>query len=84
VTRFLLLAFLLILVGRALTRLFLGIVEGATPRPQKRSGPPEKGEIMVRDPVCGTFVLPSRSLTLKGKSGVQHFCSDKCRDAWRP
>ncbi len=81
-TRFLLFALLLFLVGRAISRLFMGIVEGAAPRPQAGSGQPEKGETMVRDPVCGTFVLPSRSLVLKGKGGIQHFCSEKCRDAW--
>ncbi len=82
-TRFLLFALLFILIGRALSRLFMGIVEGAAPRPREQSGPPSKGETMVRDPVCGTFVVPSRSIAVKGKDGVLYFCSEKCRQAWR-
>jgi hypothetical protein len=83
VTRFLLFAVLFFLVGRALRRLFSGIVDGVAARPLPRSGPPDRGETMVRDPVCGTFVVPSRSLALKGKKTVHHFCSVKCRDAWK-
>jgi YHS domain-containing protein len=38
---------------------------------------------MARDPVCGTFVLPERALTLvDGRSRV-FFCSDVCRDKYR-
>jgi YHS domain-containing protein len=37
---------------------------------------------MVRDPVCGTFVLPSRSVSARDRSGVHHFCSDRCRQAY--
>jgi len=45
--------------------------------------PPEKGELMVRDPVCGTFVLPSRSVSMRDRSGTHHFCSDRCRQAYQ-
>jgi YHS domain-containing protein len=38
---------------------------------------------MVRDPVCGTFVLPSRSSSLRDKAGTHHFCSDTCRRAYQ-
>ena len=35
---------------------------------------------MVRDPVCGTFVLPDHALTIvDGRSRV-FFCSGACRD----
>jgi YHS domain-containing protein len=34
---------------------------------------------MVRDPVCGTYVVPSRAVTARTHAGVQHFCSDTCR-----
>ena len=82
-TRILLFALLFFLAGRALMRLFMGIIDGATPRPQAEAGPPAKGETMVRDPVCGTFVVPSRAIALGVKGGIQHFCSEKCRDAWK-
>ena len=63
--------------------LLAGIVQGASAPPPPQAGPPEKGELMVRDPVCGTFVLPSRAVSLKDRSGTHHFCSDRCRQAYQ-
>jgi YHS domain-containing protein len=86
--RFLLWGLLLLLVFRALGRFIRAIGEGADSRePQRRtpgrSGTPAKGELMVRDPVCGTFVVQARALTARDRNGaVQHFCSDKCRQAF--
>jgi len=34
---------------------------------------------LVRDPVCGTFVLPSTALTSGSGSNTRYFCSEKCR-----
>jgi len=80
--RFLIWALLLLVVWRALRSLLAGVIQGASsPRPPKAS-PPEKGELMVRDPVCGTFVLPSRAVSSRDRSGTHHFCSDRCRQAY--
>ena len=81
--RFLIWALLLLVVWRALRTLFAGIVQGASAPPPPPAGPPEKGELMVRDPVCGTFVLPSRSVSMRDRSGTHHFCSDRCRQAYQ-
>lgn len=40
------------------------------------------GGSLVRDPHCGTYLPPGRALTLTTSTGVLHFCSDRCRDAW--
>ncbi|MCX6550927.1 MAG: hypothetical protein NTY02_07975, partial [Acidobacteria bacterium] len=58
--RFVLWALFLFLIVRTIRRFFGGIAQGAAPR-QRPPAPstPDKGELMVRDPVCGTFVLPS-------------------------
>jgi len=80
--RFLIWALLALVVWRALRTLFAGIVQGAS-APPPPAGPPEKGELMVRDPVCGTFVLPSRSVSMRDRSGTHHFCSDRCRQAYQ-
>jgi hypothetical protein len=40
------------------------------------------GGTLVRDPQCGTYLPPGRARTLTTASGVVHFCSDRCRDAW--
>ena len=34
---------------------------------------------LVRDPICGTFVLPSAALTSGSGSDTRYFCSEKCR-----
>ncbi len=81
--RFLVWALLLLVVWRALRSLFSGIVQGASAPRTPQASPPEKGELMVRDPVCGTFVLPSRSVSLRDRSGTHHFCSDRCRQAYQ-
>jgi YHS domain-containing protein len=71
-----------IFVARAFWRLFDGIVEGASGgRSQSRA--PERGTSMVRDPVCGTFVLPASAVTLSDGRARLYFCSDACRDKYR-
>jgi YHS domain-containing protein len=82
-TRLLLLCIVVLLVGRALGRLLKGIIDGAKLPPQpSRQGPPAPREVMSRDPVCGTFVLPSRAFAAKDRTGVYYFCSEACRDGW--
>jgi YHS domain-containing protein len=80
--RFLLYAVLLILFARAMGRLWSGIVEGASGRPPQPQTP-QRGVQMVRDPVCGTFVVPDRALSLPIGRDQIYFCSTRCRDAYR-
>ena len=78
----LVLEFILILVvARAFWRVVGGIVEGVTGRPRTRV--PERGVQMVRDPVCGTFVLPDRAVALTDGRRRVFFCSTACRDTYR-
>jgi len=83
--RFLLLAVAVLLLVRALWQFLFGVVEGATRRPDGRRGasPPAKGVPMVRDPVCGTFVVPGRALSLTDRGELHYFCSEACRQAYR-
>ena len=75
---------LAVFVARAFWRLVDGIVEGVSGRPAGgRTQVPTRGVQMVRDPVCGTFVLPDPALTLVDGRGRVFFCSDSCRDAYR-
>jgi YHS domain-containing protein len=34
---------------------------------------------LVRDPICGTFVVPSTALTSGTGSNTRYFCSETCR-----
>jgi YHS domain-containing protein len=74
--RLLLFAVLAIIVIRVLWRMLGGVFEGlGYQRPG--GGPPSVG--LVRDPVCGTFILPSKALTSGSGSDTRYFCSEKCR-----
>jgi hypothetical protein len=78
--RFLLLLILIVVVGRSFWRLVDGILEGVSASPQPVSPP---GAVhMVRDPVCGTFVVPERAVPL-GDGTPVYFCSSRCRDRYR-
>jgi len=73
---------LAIFVARAFWRLVDGIIDGAKgPRPRGQA--PQRGVSMVRDPVCGTFVLPERAVALDDGRSRLFFCSDRCRDEYR-
>ena len=80
--RYILLFLLVVFLARALFRLFAGFMEGMTGTP-RGAHLPERGVQMVRDPVCGTFVVPGRAVLLMDGSDRVHFCSDSCRDKYR-
>ena len=80
--RFILLLILVLIVGRAFWRLVDGVVEGATGRrPSGRT--PQPSVHMVRDPVCGTFVVPERAIMLANGRDQLYFCSAGCRDRYQ-
>jgi YHS domain-containing protein len=72
-----------IIVARAFWRLVDGIAAGVRGAPRGSGGVPTRGVQMVRDPVCGTFVLPDHALMLtEGRTRI-FFCSKACRDKYR-
>jgi YHS domain-containing protein len=77
--RFILWSILLTLLLRSISRLMQGILEGAGYR---RKSAPQKSVGLVRDPVCGVFVVPGEALTSGEGSSRRHFCSEKCRREW--
>jgi YHS domain-containing protein len=82
--RLVLFVVLAIIVARAFWRLVDGVVEGlGGRRPRGGRHVPARGVQMVRDPVCGTFVLPDHALTLVEGRGRLFFCSDACRAKYR-
>lgn len=70
-----------VLVVRALLRLGRGVLEGAGYRP-RGTGTIKGGVELVRDPVCGTFVVPNTSLGSTSGGRTHYFCSEKCRRDW--
>jgi YHS domain-containing protein len=79
--RYVLAALLILLLARALWRLVANALDAVTIRPSP--GDPRRGIQMVRDPVCGTFVVPQRAVTLAERGRSLHFCSDACRDTYQ-
>ena len=83
--RFVVFGLLALFVGRAIRSVLNGIKSGyAPPGPTPRPRKAETGQVMARDPVCGTFVVPANAIAGRGKSGPVYFCSDKCRQAYQP
>ncbi len=78
-----LLMILCVFLARTFWRIVDGLIEGITGRPRTGTGVPQRGVQMVRDPVCGTFVLPERALSLTDGRSQLFFCSAACRDKYR-
>jgi YHS domain-containing protein len=79
---------LIVLIVRALWRLAIGVIEGARSsgqvggsRPPRRSGQ-QQAVPLAKDPVCGTYVVRDRAITVSSGGQTHHFCSEKCRDEW--
>jgi YHS domain-containing protein len=64
---------LLLIVIRLLWRFARGVMEGYAPERQAKSVG------LVRDPVCGVYVVPSRALTAVANGQISYFCSEQCR-----
>src|SRR6478752_3927620 len=74
---------LLLFLGRAALSLWGGIKEGLRGPAGSGGGVTSRGVQMVRDPVCGTFVVPDRAIALMVGRDHLYFCSTTCRDKYR-
>jgi uncharacterized protein len=75
---------LFIVVARVFWRVVDNVIEAATGQPRGGTGRvPQQGVPMARDPVCGTFVVRERALSLGDGATRVFFCSEACRDAYR-
>lgn len=77
--RLALLVVLIVFFARAFWRLLEGVIEGVSGQPRS----PVRLAQMARDPVCGTFILPDRSVMITETSRQIFFCSTACRDKYR-
>lgn len=80
--RLLLLLLFLVFLGRSVRRFLKGMGRGAA-RQDGQPGVPARGVRMVRDPVCGTFVVPAHAVSLEDGDRQICFCSDRCREQYR-
>ena len=78
--RLALLIILFIFIARAFWRVVDGVLDGLGVRPRAdRQG---SSVHMARDPVCGTYVIPDRAVTLSDGARRISFCSAACRDKY--
>ena len=74
-------AVLLIVIGRMIWRFMYALFDGAG----MLKGPSqhERAAVkLVRDPICGVFVVPGKALTSGSGTATRYFCSEKCREQW--
>ena len=69
---------LLYLVVRAVMRIVRGVIDG-----MRGPAQPPAAVGLVRDPICGTFVVPATALVLGTGADTRFFCSEKCRRAYQ-
>ena len=81
-TRFVLLTIVFLLLVRVAWRLLGGILEGLSAAPQG-TRVLRRGGRMVRDPVCGMFILPDSAVTVGSRDHPLYFCSTACRDKYQ-
>lgn len=79
--RFLLLFVLFIVIARTFWRFFDALVRGATgaaPQGGRRSGTPAAVK-MSQCPVCGTYVVPGKAISVVSGGSPVYFDSETCR-----
>ena len=77
--RFILWAILIVIIARSLSRLLHGVLEGAG---YTRDNAQQRSVGLVRDPVCGVFVVPGQALSAGSGDATRYFCSEDCRRKW--
>lgn len=84
VIRFLLPLFILFLV-RAILRSIFASARSFSAAPSRPQEPPtvSPGGELKKDPVCGTYVSTSGSISRTVNGQLVYFCSAQCRDKYR-
>ncbi len=79
--RIFLLVVMVLFALRAVGRFMGGLSQaarGEAPRARGTDTPVK----MMKDPVCGTFVVPGKALSATSDGATVWFCSEQCRDTF--
>ena len=85
--RFILIFILILAAARFFWRVVETIIRAAGPAPaqgSRRGGGPPASVKMLPCPVCGTYVVPGKALSIVSNGAPVYFCSDKCRAEYQP
>lgn len=74
---------LILFLVRALWRLAVGLFEGMMGRQQVRGRRLDRPVPLVRDPICGTYVVPERAPSEVAGGATYYFCSEECRRSFQ-
>jgi len=74
---------LLLFIVRAVLMLVRGVMQGIQGEADGGQGRSRPSVQLMRDPVCGVYVSPSKAITEQSGVGIAYFCSERCRKAWR-
>ena len=80
-SRIILIAILILVAARFVWRLIEAVIRGAmgpAPPPGRRGQPPAAVK-MQPCPVCGTYVVPGKAISIVSGGAPVYFCSDQCR-----
>jgi YHS domain-containing protein len=69
-------------VMRSIFQAFKGPVAPSPPTPIRQTSAVQPGGELKKDPVCGTYVSPSVSVSRKVDGQLVYFCSNECRDKY--
>ena len=80
-TRVLLFLFLILAAARFIWRLLDSVMRAASSPapPGARGGGPPASVKMLPCPVCGTYVVPGKAISVVSRGAPVYFCSEKCR-----
>ena len=80
--RFILIFILILAAARFFWRLVEVVMRGAMGAPPGgagRGGGPPASVKMQPCPICGTYVVPGKAISIVSAGAPVYFCSDKCR-----
>ena len=85
IIRFLFPLLVLFLIRAILRSIFASVRSygSSQARPQQQQPTVSAGGELKKDPVCGTYVSTSGSLTRSVNGEMVYFCSAQCRDKYR-
>ena len=68
-----------VIVILIILRLLWRMIMGPFRRPKHERQGGKKAVPLVKDPVCGTYLLPDRAIKTGSGDGTLYFCSETCR-----
>ena len=81
IVRLILFLVLALMAVRSALRFLAGLASGIAPE-RTATPPPQVMGHMVKDPVCGTYVVEGRAFRAVRDGQTAWFCSADCQHAW--